>query len=101
MWFEKAKRNKELKNRLRNLKPLLASGTEPAYERAFNEFVDHDEFDLALHALCDFLLEPNTAPPQLEDLREIDALHQMMDVTDDCMKRLGEKSGIVYTPGQF
>ena len=101
MWFGKAKRNKELKDRLRGLKPLFATGTGPEYAHVFDEFVDHDEFDLALHVICDFLLEPTTAPPQLEDLREIDALHQMMDVIDDCMKRLGEKCGIVYTPGQF
>ncbi len=52
------------------------------------EFVREHEFDLALHAACDYLLE---VPCMLNVniLDQVERLHTMMKIEDDCVKRLG------------
>jgi hypothetical protein len=54
----------------------------------FDEFVEHREFDLALHSICDYLLEAESPATDLAVIESLAALHESMQIEDDCIKRL-------------
>ncbi|HWX56530.1 MAG TPA: hypothetical protein VN176_18250 [Verrucomicrobiae bacterium] len=82
----------ELRAKLEHLRAILAEGQcAHGYVTLFDEFVREAEFDLALHCVCDYLLEKETAPPAATVTDQIHALHVAMGLNDDCINRLCEK----------
>jgi hypothetical protein len=54
----------------------------------FDEFLDANELELALHSACDALLENPFNKPSAEVLKKIGDLHKAMELQDDCVERL-------------
>lgn len=54
----------------------------------FLETIDANEFELALHAVCDFVLESTTQQLRTSDLDRIRLAHEKMSIADDCVERL-------------
>jgi hypothetical protein len=80
---------RDVNERLTGLKDLISDADRLRY---FEESLAANELEVALHALCDFLLEPRTPPVSRVPLREIETLHALMEIQDDCTKRLAEKA---------
>jgi hypothetical protein len=74
--------------RLERLKPLLSDADRRRY---FEESLAANELEIALHALCNYLLEPGTPSVSRAALNEIESLHAQMEIEDDCARRLAEK----------
>jgi hypothetical protein len=74
---------------LRSIFPPYPKGE--TYGALFHEFLENREFGLALHVLCDFLLEPDAPPPSETEFHEIATLHALMEVQDDSLLRLRGK----------
>jgi hypothetical protein len=81
---------RDLDQRLKALRNLLSDNQSL---KLFDEFLAKYEFGRAVHALCDFLLEPNTQTVTRDELHEIISLHFAVRSQDDCVKRLMEKFG--------
>lgn len=85
---------RNLANRLMALRVVFSTGSEGArYLELFDEFLSVDEFELALHGLCDFLNEPTAAAPSNVVVDQIQALHVEMELNDNCAERLRSKLG--------
>jgi hypothetical protein len=84
----------EVQQRLQTLRPLLQTQTPPHYLRLFDEFIREHEFGLALHSLCDSLLDPNSPTPDESTLAQIKELHQLMKIQDNCLKKLQQRTGV-------
>ncbi len=54
----------------------------------FDEFVEHHEFDLALHLACDHQLMADSSRPDLRTIQLIQTLHQLMSMEDDSLEKL-------------
>jgi hypothetical protein len=65
------------------------------YRQHFDEVLNANEFEIALHALCDFLLEPTTPNVGLDEINKIDTLHEKMGLNDDCSAALRAKRGVI------
>jgi hypothetical protein len=85
-------RYRELAARVGELRPNLI-GYENAigYLAIFDEFVRECERGLAVHTVCDYLLEPGTPRPETTVIERIQELHLSMKLDDDCVHRLHEK----------
>jgi hypothetical protein len=88
---------RDLSNRLDSLRRLF-SRDEGSKQRVefFDEFLSANEFELALHTLCDFLLESENAQCDQAALDQIEVLHQKMRINDDCvdsLRRLRSQAG--------
>jgi hypothetical protein len=82
----------DLSCRLRRLRPLLTEPKGPSYIDLFDELVRECEFGLALETLCDYLrLESPCRPVLPDDIQQIEALHMLMQVDDDCVPALRQK----------
>ena len=77
-----------LGERLERLKGLVSDADRRRY---FEESLAANELEVALHALCNFLLEPGAPPVSGTALHEIESLHAEMRIVDDCARRLAEK----------
>ena len=62
----------------------LLSGDRKA-EEIFDDFVDHNELELALHTICDFLLEHERIAIENPDFDAIETLHERMRIRDGCI----------------
>jgi hypothetical protein len=58
------------------------------YRSHFREFLEANELELALHSVCDFLLEKGAAAVDAGTIDRIDSLHQQMSIHDDCAAKL-------------
>lgn len=74
---------------LRALRGLISDRGRLRY---FEESLDANELEIALHALCDFLLEPNTPSVSGDVLEQIEGLHSLLQLRDDCIERLRQKA---------
>jgi hypothetical protein len=54
----------------------------------FDEYLEANELELALHTACDALLEDPFDKPPAEVLKKIEDLHKAMELRDDCVERL-------------
>ena len=82
-----------LTRRLQSLRPLFSlEGSDSSFCVCFDEWLDANEFELALDALCDFLLEPTTPGITSAVLDEIDSLFRAMDLNDHRVTALQAKS---------
>jgi hypothetical protein len=75
---------------LRNSLPELRQREK--YLQLIDEFIREDEFGLALESICDFLLEPEVAPPGSATIAQVEALHRLMGVEDVCLDKLRRKA---------
>jgi len=58
----------------------------------FDEFLSENELDLALHVVCDFLLETESPPESPELSARLQSLLSKMEIVDDCVLRLRQKA---------
>jgi hypothetical protein len=68
------------------------------YRIYFREFLEANELELALHTVCDFLLETCGPAVDTEIVARIDSLHQQMSIDDDCSARLAQMQNAPNTP---
>jgi hypothetical protein len=61
------------------------------YRDYFEETLDANELEIALHALCNFLLETTTRPVPESVIAQIQAVHAAMGLQDQCVSKLREK----------
>ena len=88
-----------LTKQLQSLRPLFSLNESDSRFRAyFDEWLDANEFEIALGALCDFLLEPSTSGIASAELEKIDAAFRAMDLDDDRVAALRGKSQIWFPP---
>ena len=78
----------ELKAQLQELKEGLPEGVDLKRPPLFDEFLREHEFELALHVLCDYLLEPTTQPAAPTVVKLIEKLHASMQIVDNCVADL-------------
>jgi len=78
----------ELKAQLQELKEGLPEGVDLKRPQLFDEFLREHEFELALHVLCDYLLEPTTQPAAPTVVKLIEKLHASMQIVDNCVADL-------------
>jgi len=84
----------ELRAGVEQLRPILADEQRAlGYLSLFDEFVRETELGLALHTVCDYLLESETPRPEATTVEQIRALHTSMEIEDDCLGRLRQKAG--------
>lgn len=90
--MSKEKILQDLKTELGQLKDTLPQRMDERYSQLFEEFMREYELGLALHVICDFLLEPSTRAPSKNTLEKIRALHSAMRINDSCVAELLKKS---------
>jgi hypothetical protein len=81
--------HKLVRERLGRLARLVSDARR---QKFFQENLDVNEFEVSYYALCDFLLEPGTPPVSGAVLDEIESLHTLMKIQDDCIKKLRQKA---------
>ena len=57
----------------------------------FDDFLAQHEFDLALHVVCDYLMEQDKGPDS-PTIDRINSLHLSMAIVDDCIDQLRSKA---------
>lgn len=88
-----------LTKRFQNLRPLFSlNESDSSFRTYFDEWLDANEFELALSALCDVLLEPTTPGITSAELEKIDVVFRTMALDDDCVAALRGKSQIWFPP---
>jgi hypothetical protein len=88
-----------LTKQLRSLRPLFSLNESDSSLRAyFDESLEANEFEIALSALCDFLLQPTTPGIESAEVEKIDAAFRAMDLDDDRVAELRGKSQICLPP---
>jgi hypothetical protein len=79
----------QLEQTLRPLRRVFESVPESTRKAEFfDEFLEANEFELALHTLCDLLMESEGVPITTNLLEIIAELHESMEITDDWVVRL-------------
>jgi len=78
----------ELEAQLQELKDLLSEGVDLKRSQLFDEFMREHEFGLALHLLCDYLLEPTTQLVTPTIVKLVEKLHASMQIVDNCVADL-------------
>jgi hypothetical protein len=73
---------------LQSLRPILLTEHGHSFLDLFDEFMREQEFELALHVVCDYILEPNTLTVSNATVEEIRRLHTEMRIVDDCVEDL-------------
>jgi hypothetical protein len=56
----------------------------------FDDFLRADEFDLALHVVCDLVIEESIMTSE-HIVASIDELHQLMVIHDDCVTKIRKR----------
>ena len=54
----------------------------------FDEFVEQHEFELALHVVCDLILDSVSPQPSKSILDQIRDLHTAVRIDDSCVQKL-------------
>jgi hypothetical protein len=79
---------RDLQEGLQALRPILLGERGHSFLDLFDEFVEQREFGLALHALCDFMLDPDSPRVSKSILDQIRRLHALMKIDDHCVEEL-------------
>lgn len=82
---------KELRTQLQTLRSIVHTGGEGSFRDLFDEFMREGEYGLALHVLCDSILEPDSPRISKLTLDSIQQLHVEMKIHDHCVKELRTK----------
>jgi hypothetical protein len=80
---------KEVATRLNELRYVFSKDDD--WPKLFDEFIREYEFELALHVICDYLLELEIQIPDDAILEKIESLHRTMQIEDDCLRNLRAK----------
>jgi hypothetical protein len=81
--------------RLLALRPLFSLNENLSnYREYFDELLEASEFEVALHALCNFLLDPTTPGIELQEIEKIEMIHKKMELKDGCAATLRAKSRV-------
>ena len=84
---------RDVASQLEALRTVFSRGPEGSkYLGFFCEYLSVNEFELALHAVCDFLIEPTTPAVDKTAVDRIERLHKLMKLEDDCTGELREKT---------
>jgi hypothetical protein len=76
------------RQRLAGLRVVLEARRDSAWLAQFDEFIREHEWELALHVVCDHLLESTDHAERPEVLDQIAALHEAMAIEDTCVADL-------------
>lgn len=68
------------------------------YRNYFRELLGANELEIALHAVCDFLIEQSVPPKDAQVLIRIDDLHKQMQIHDDCVDKLKRIRNVSILP---
>jgi hypothetical protein len=83
----------EMKEALARLRAALSTGGGFNSSEIFDEFIQEHEWGLALHVLCDYLLQPTTQAASTAVIQQIRTLHEAMGIEDACVADLRVKAG--------
>ncbi len=84
----------DLGKRLEALRATFPDSPEGlARRKYFDENLAANEFEIALHALCDFAVEFHNARMNAGVILHIEELHRLMDLEDTCVSDLRSKYG--------
>ena len=67
---------------------MLLTGRDHSFLDLFDEFMQQHEFGLALHVVCDFILDPDSPPANKSTVDQIQGLHIAMKIDDRCVEEL-------------
>lgn len=81
----------KIRSELQLLRPLLLTSEGRGFLALFDEFLREHEFGLALHALCDYMLEPSSPRVSESTIRAIQDLHFLMEIDDSCVADMRNK----------
>ena len=87
-----------MEQKLTNLRAVLSEGQALDAHQVFDEFVREHEWGLALHVVCDYLLEPTTQAAPEAVMQQIQSLHEVMAIEDTCVADLRRKAERVAAP---
>jgi len=76
-----------------NLRNVVSTEWNSDAPAVFDELIREHEWELALHVVCDYLLEPATPPAAPELIEKIQSLHKVMGIEDSCVTDLRRKAG--------
>jgi hypothetical protein len=82
----------EIVQKLASLRPVLSTGGDDA-NQLFDDFVREHEWGLALHVVCDYLLEPKSQAAPTAVIQQVETLHEAMGIVDTCVADLRRKAG--------
>jgi hypothetical protein len=81
--------------RLLALRPLFSLNENLSkYREYFDDLLEASEFEVALHALCNFLSDPTTPGIGLSEIEKIELIHKKMELEDGCVPTLRTKSKV-------
>jgi hypothetical protein len=78
----------QVKARLLSLRPMLLTEDGKSSLDLFDQFMEHHEFGLALHVVCDFVLGHKSPQVDRSTVDQIERLHTSMEINDRCVKDL-------------
>jgi hypothetical protein len=78
---------------LASLRDIVPIEWNPNAIPHFDESIREHEWEVALHVVCDYLLEAATPPAQLVVIEQILILHRAMGIEDTCVADLRRKAG--------
>jgi hypothetical protein len=73
---------------LQSLRSILLTEHGHSFLDLFDEFMREQELELALHVVCDYILEPNSLTVCNAMVEQIRHLHTEMEIVDDCIEDL-------------
>ena len=85
---------KKVREQLQVLRPILLTDRARDYLKLFDEFLREQEYGLALHAVCDCMLEESAPAVEPAIIGIIRALHVDMEIDDSCVADLARKRGL-------
>lgn len=88
----------EIEQNLASLRAVLSEGRSQAAHQVFGEFVREHEWGLALHVVCDYLLEPTVQAAPEAVMQQIQSLHEVMAIEDNCVADLRRKAERAAAP---
>ena len=81
-----------LEGQLQALRPLLLTEHGKSLVELFDEFMQQHDFGLALHVVCDFILDSDSPPVSKSVLDQIRKLHVVMEIEDKCVEELQKRT---------
>jgi hypothetical protein len=79
---------KETQGRLQSLRHVLLEEGASSALALFDEFVREHEFNLALHVVCDYVLDSDSRQVSESIIDQIQLLHTAMEIDDACFRQL-------------
>jgi len=80
--------SKEVAAQLQSLRPIMLTEHGHSFLDLFDEFMREQELELALHVVCDYILEANSLTVSNATVEQVRRLHTEMEIVDDCVEDL-------------